>query len=295
MQMKLKLIALAALLAAAGGAHAAIANSSANGNSSSGDMFMSLVSASNSASMAADLGLRLDQWQSVIAPAATGIKLVWNLNTSTFTDLSTVSTGLAGMMQTLNYGSVYSTFATAPVTSATDFKFNVVAADGLPTSFPAAGTNRYLTTSPAASITASNGVVFNMDIKVDPYINASNADTTNSTQGSNVLTAGANMYDAGDAQNVYFMNGTGDNWGNTTSFQSTGVANGPLNFFLLTNTSSTAAAAAAITKYSGVWAFDASTANLSYTVAAVPEADSYAMLLAGLGLMGAIIRRRKSV
>jgi hypothetical protein len=34
--------------------------------------------------------------------------------------------------------------------------------------------------------------------------------------------------------------------------------------------------------------------NLSPVVAAVPEPESYAMLLAGLGLVGAIVRRRKS-
>ena len=34
--------------------------------------------------------------------------------------------------------------------------------------------------------------------------------------------------------------------------------------------------------------------SLSQTVAAVPEPESYAMLLAGLGLMGAIAKRRKA-
>lgn len=33
---------------------------------------------------------------------------------------------------------------------------------------------------------------------------------------------------------------------------------------------------------------------LTYTVAAVPEADSYAMMLAGLGLVGYMVRRRKA-
>ncbi|MBK7007107.1 MAG: PEP-CTERM sorting domain-containing protein [Burkholderiales bacterium] len=32
----------------------------------------------------------------------------------------------------------------------------------------------------------------------------------------------------------------------------------------------------------------------SYTIAAVPEPETYAMLLAGLGVMGAVARRRKS-
>lgn len=294
--MKLKLIALAALLATAGGAHAAIANSSVNGNNSSGDMFVSLVSASNTASYAADLGLRLDQFTSMIAPTATGIKLVWDLDNNTFADLSTVSTGLTGVMQTLNYGSVYNTFATAAVTGAADFKYDVKAMDGLPTALPGVGANRYLSTASASSVTATNGVVFGLDAALDPYVAASNADATNGTHGTAVNTAGANMFDAGDGTNVYFVNASGDNWKNTTTFASTGVVGTTLNFFALANTSTNTASQALVTKYAGVWAFDANTAQLSYTaVTAVPEADTYAMLLAGLGLMGAIVRRRKSV
>jgi hypothetical protein len=34
---------------------------------------------------------------------------------------------------------------------------------------------------------------------------------------------------------------------------------------------------------------------LTYTVASVPEPETYAMLLAGLGMMGFVARRRKSV
>lgn len=38
-----------------------------------------------------------------------------------------------------------------------------------------------------------------------------------------------------------------------------------------------------------------STGTLTYTVASVPEPETYAMFLAGLGLMGAVARRRKSL
>ena len=293
--MNLKLIALAAMLAASGVAQAKIADSNDNGNSSSGDMFASLVSVSNNASFTVDLGLRLDQFTA--APAlvnADGVKLVWDLDAGTFADLSAVSTGLGAQMQALNYGSVYTTFATPTVVGATDLKFDVKAMDGLPTSLPSVGTNRYLSTSAANSITATNGQVFGMD-DVDTYVIAANADATNSTHGTAFNTAGANMFDAGDATNVYFQNGSKDNWNGKTSFTSTGAASGDLNFYFLSNTGTNTAAAASVTKYAGVWSFNAATAQLSYATAPVPEAETYAMMLAGLGLVGFMVSRRRKL
>jgi hypothetical protein len=293
--MKLKLIALAAMLAASGVAQAKVADSNDNGTSSSGDMFASLVSVSNNASFTVDLGLRLDQFTAASALVnADGVKLVWDLDAGTFSDLSSVSTGLGAQMQALNYGSVYTTFATPSVIGASDLKFDVKAMDGLPTNFPSAGTNRYLSTSAASSITVTNGQVFVMD-NVDVYPTAANADITNSTHGAAFNTAGANMFDAGDATNVYFQNGSKDNWNGATSFTSTGAASGDLNFYFLSNTSTNTATAAAVTKYAGVWSFDSATAQLSYATAPVPEAETYAMMLAGLGLVGFMVSRRRKL
>jgi len=293
--MKLKLIALAAMLAASGVAQAKIADSNDNGTASSGDMFASLVSVSNNASYTVDLGLRLDQFTAASALVnADGVKLVWDLDAGTFADLSAVSTGLGAQMQTLSYGSVYSTFATAAVVGASDLKFDVKAMDGLPTSFASAGANRYLSTSAAASITATNGQVFAMD-NWDVILNASNNDTTNSTHGATLSTAGANMLDAGDAMNVNFAAG-GDQWNGAVSFVSTGSASNDLGFYFLSNTGTNTATAASVTKYAGVWSFDVATAQLSYaTAVAVPEAETYAMMLAGLGLVGFMVSRRRKL
>lgn len=290
--MKRKLIVLAAVLASAGVAQAKIADSNDNGSSSSGDLFASLVSVTNTASFTVDLGVRLDQFISLVAPAQSGVKLVWNLQNSSFTDMSVVPTGLAAVMQPLNYGSVYNNFATPGVIGASDLRFDVKAMDGLPAAFAAAGQNRYLSTSTAAAITATNGQVFAMD-NVDIYPTAANGDATNSTHGNSFASAGANMQDDGDAFNVYFVNGSADNWKGATSFTSPGSVANPLNFYLLTNTSATAASQASVTPYAGQWQFNAGNAQLSYIAAApVPEAETWAMLLAGLGVMGTVVRRR---
>ena len=288
--MKLKLIALAAMLAATGAAQAKVADSNdlaPNG----GDMFANLYSVSNNASFTVDLGLTLNQFAAA-SVNADGIKLVWDLDSGTFTDMSTVSSGIA-LSQTLNYGSIYSTFATAGVVSAADLKFDVKAMDGTPTSLAGAGTNRYLTTSFANSISATNGQVFNMD-NWDVILNASNNDITNSTHGTDLNVAGANMFDNGDAMNVNF-NAGGEQWNGATSFSSAGSVNSTLNFYSLVNSSATGASAATVSKYLGVWTFDVATAQLTYATAPVPEAETYAMMLAGLGLVGFMVSRRRKL
>lgn len=60
-----------------------------------------------------------------------------------------------------------------------------------------------------------------------------------------------------------------------------------LNFFAGANEEITG-----VTFLSGSNAFE--TDNHSFSVTAVPEPETYAMMLAGLGLMGAVVRRRKS-
>jgi hypothetical protein len=94
--------------------------------------------------------------------------------------------------------------------------------------------------------------------------------------------------------NVNFAAG-GDQWNGQVSFTSTGSANNGLNFYFLSNSSNVAASQAAVTKFDGLWSFDATTAQLSYATAPVPEAETYAMMLAGLGLVGFMVSRRRKL
>ena len=284
--MKLKLIALAVMLAA-GTAHAKVGDSNdyaPNG----GDMFVNVWSVSQNASATVDLGLTLDQWVAGNMNAD-GIKLVWDLNGNTFTDMSAVASGIT-LTQTLTYGNVWDTFAQPSVTGAADLKFDIKAMDGTPTFSPAAGTNRYLSTSSAQSITATNGQVFSMD-NWDVPLNASNIDTTNSTHGTELNVAGANMFDAGDNVNVSVLSG-GEQWKGAVSFNSASAAANAANFYFLTNSTAVAANQASVSKYTGKWSFNAATAELTYATAPVPEAETYAMMLAGLGLVGFMAARR---
>ncbi|ODU14180.1 MAG: hypothetical protein ABS91_00500 [Thiobacillus sp. SCN 64-35] len=287
--MKFKLIALAAMLAATGAAHAKIADSNDRAPNG-GDLFANVWSVSQNASFTVDLGMTLDQWAAGNMNAD-GIKLVWDFRNGTFTDMSATASGIA-MTQTIDYGGVWDIFATPAVGGAADLKFDIKAMDGTPTAFPGAGTNRYLSSSFAGSITATNGQVFSMD-NWDVIVNASNNDATNSTHGADLNVAGANMFDGGDAMNVNYSAG-GEQWNGATSFNSAGSVNGALNFYFLTNGNATAAQQASVSKYLGQWTFDATTAQLTYATAPVPEAETYAMMLAGLGLVGFMAARRRN-
>jgi hypothetical protein len=288
--MKLKLIALAAMLAATGAAHAKIADSNELGVGN-GDLFANVWSVSNNATYTVDLGLTIDQFAAANVNAD-GVKLVWDLDAGTLTDMSAAASGIT-MTQALNYGSVFSTFATPAVAGAADLKFEVKAMDGTPTALAGAGTNRYLSTSFANSITATNSQVFAMD-NWDAMITASNADATNSTHGADFDVAGANMFDAGDMVNVNYAAG-GEQWKGAVSFNSAGSVGSDLNFYFLSNSSSTGASQASVSKYAGVWSFDVATAQLTYATAPVPEAETYAMMLAGLGLVGFMVSRRRKL
>lgn len=62
--------------------------------------------------------------------------------------------------------------------------------------------------------------------------------------------------------------------------------------FFLVEAASSNSAAPVVNEYAGTWSYNGNTLN--YAVAAVPEPETYAMLLAGLGLIGAVARRRRA-
>lgn len=69
------------------------------------------------------------------------------------------------------------------------------------------------------------------------------------------------------------------------------VGSNEYKFFLAEATTSNGPAPT-VSEYAGTWSFNGN--SLNYAVAAVPEPETYAMLLAGLGLIGAVARRRRA-
>ena len=297
--MKLKMIALAAVMVASGAANATLNLSTLNGSATSGgSIYVTLYAPGESAAVTVDLGVTAATFFTDLAPTAAGVNLDWNLFNSTFADTSATSTGLASSMKALNYGNVVSADTTAftsgdstlAVMGGTSKSSLIGAAAGseayvaTSTNYPGSGSGTGLTNTNIQSFIDMNSFLTN--------INGDKASTTSTMTGS---AAGAFAYSAAtDTAPDYY--GTGLTGYHAIAGLNPNTTMTNASFYEVANSSSSGAAQATVTAYAGTWSFNTATGDLVYSsaVAAVPEADSYAMLLAGLGMMGAIVRRRNS-
>ena len=321
--MKLKLIALAAMLAA-GSAQAAIDTGLPNIDPSStgnGELMLNLkwkdgtttdVNGNTSASAAFDLGITLNA-------------AVANFNTAGFSrswDLS-------------SYGNAFSTFLATPDLVLGNAEMNVFAMDGTGTN---PGDTRLISTTSGINATGTGLNLAASSIPTNNNFNQIFGNTTvvnflaavnNSSSHDSIANGASNATVA--SGNAFFDNGTGmDKFGNLSGFDSTnkfdgsyaagsGVLSGQakaLPFYMLVASSTDPFAKATMTPFGydldgdgviefdnnatvaggsneyGLWTLQGST--LTYSVAAVPEAETYAMMLAGLGLVGFMVRRRRN-
>jgi hypothetical protein len=290
MKFALKLIAIAALAASSATSFAAIQDAtSGNGElvanfrlySADGDN----NNGGNDISALFDLGISMDSFLSVANVA--GYTRTWDLTAS-------------------NFGNAWSVLTNFDSARNAAIEYNVIALDN--TNQNTAGGARYLTTAntPAfASLTNQNILNFT---NTNSLLVANQNRGTHGTQAN-----GASTATSSDAQSTYFgkINGTlsdGDNWAGQTTVKTTRALNVEQYFHLLTNSSTTATAQTTKTAFGvdlngdGIlstaelskWSVNGSNLTFTAVAAPVPEAETYAMLLAGLGLMGAIVRRRKS-
>ena len=257
--MKLKLIAAAALLAATGAANAAIDN----GSGGNGELFFSAWDGASSYTF--DLNTTIDAFQASVNAVGTGTYVNATLDALFTTYLSTanlstlvwniVATDLSGARRIVN------TYTTLPATTM-----------GGPEGRSAAGTVGAFVTAVNQGITAQGGV------------------------NSAVFAAGTNGY-ANVASGTTF----GDNIGGLLNFSNGGtVANNSYANGLGLMRVDVPPSGSGVSTYNpyvdGGFSvrsyFD--TTSGTVTISAVPEPETYAMLLAGLGLMGAIARRRRN-
>lgn len=266
--MKLKLLAAALALAAAGSANAAMDNS-VSGN---GSLFLGVIDLTGQVSAAFDLGISMDSF----LPGSTSY-MSWDLSAA-------------------NYGSAWTSFATAAGVNLADAKYLIGAMDSFGS---AAGDDRYLSTSVAnmalAGSQPSNSQLLQW-AGVDLFVNASNALGTHPTEAN-----GANFATANDG-NAYLSTANGfsnGKWkGSQSPFVAWGDVNTALEFYSFATNSGSGLAKTTIVSYNDFaqdFYLNSATGTLTYGVLAapVPEAETWAMLLAGLGMVGMIARRRK--
>jgi len=184
----------------------------------------------------------------------------------------------------LSSNSAFLAFAAANSNSA-NWKWNVVALDNTGTSTAKNG-RRYLTTVEAgttnplsqssagfanmSTVSSQDLLVNELSTDADPSVYLNNAD--------------------------YSFTGTfGDTWLTRLPVNSTNTVNTSASFYYLTGRSTIAINE--LYENSAQWKFNYNNgvAGLNYmTAAAVPEPETYAMLIAGLGLMGFSARRRSN-
>ena len=314
--MKLKLIALAAMLAA-GSANAAIDTGLLSGN---GELMLNLkwkdtnttLNGNTSASAVFDLGITMND-------------AVANFNTAGYSQSWDLS----------SYGNVLSTFLSTTDLVLGNAEMNVFALDGTGTN---PGEMRILSTTSGINATGSSVSLLASSTPSNTNFNNIFSSTTvtnflvavNNSASHDSAANGASNADASSGF-AWFDNGTGmDKFANLSGFDSTNKFDGSyaagtgvlagqakaLPFYMVAASSTDPFEKTTMTPFGadldldgvvefdnngadvggmseyGLWTLQGST--LTYSVAAVPEAETYAMMLAGLGLVGFMVRRRRN-
>lgn len=275
--MKLQQKLLAALLAVsfAGGAHAAMSNS-VGGN---GSLILGVVDTTAQVSATFDLGFNMDSF----LPGNASYQS-WNL--------------AAG-----DYASAWSSFTAAANEAGS--KFVVFAMDSLGTF---TGDDRFLSTSSSDMTVATNKPSnsqlltyvgasggSNMDLAVNAANGLGNhgsvANGANFATISNGLAYVAQNGGAFGSAGKFSGVGPFVSWGDVNDVMGNAKA---LPFYLLATAPGSITTKGSITTYSDTFKLNSTTGELTYgvAVAAIPEADTWAMFAAGLLVVGAIARRR---
>lgn len=277
MKFQLKALAAALVMSAASLSAQAAMNTAGSGNSS---LILTMLDNNANISATFDLGYNYSSFADLVTAANSG-SFTWNVTTG-------------------DYANAWSTYwATA---SAADTKWAIYAADGtgtgtgndtgaigMITTFKS-GANLSLTTQLVSSIT-----------NFDNYIAANNnitATTPGATSNHGAVANGASTATGGAAFAESIAYGTAGRVNGAGYVATSGLDQSMTVVKLLSGATNTARiTTSTLGNAEGNYTFALSRAGVltfNVPVAVVPEADSYAMLLAGLGVVAAVVRRRKA-
>lgn len=265
MNFKLNTLVAAALLVAAGSANAAIDNGQTTNGT--GELFLVVTDTTAGYSFVGDLGVGMDSFL-----GAANASNSWTLGN--FSAWSAFTTAIGGNLNNAKYA-VYS-FDNVGATTTVDAKRLLTTAavgDDLAVNYTTANSKLGLAVGTANATTW--------------LVAGVQADSKNSMNDHDTVANGSSY-----SNNVaaYAQAKIGDKLAASMPFFTTVAAADSADFWLLGNSSSATLAQADLYQQAGQ--FSLSGTALSYTVAAVPEADTYALMLAGLGLVGFMARRR---
>lgn len=280
MNFKLNALVAAALLVAAGSANAAMSGA-ASGN---GELLVNFISQGGTSATAGgddmsavfDLGVSMNNF--LLNNGVAGYTQTWSLTTA-------------------NYGSAWTDLLAFSANDAA-IEFNVIALDNVNV--------RYLTTNDIATYSSLTNANLTDFQNMDSYVTANNLRGTHITQANGASTALAS-----DVANSYFraVNGAGqgDTWLTKTTDTTKTLATAQ-NFWSLSVGAGSGSSQASKLAFGydvngngsigtgefGEWSVDLVAGTVTYAnpAAAVPEASTYGMMLAGLGLVGFMARRR---
>ena len=265
MKLKMKLMAAAVAMAAASGANAAI-DTGLTGN---GELFVNLTNAASSYTR--DLNLSIDSFTSAIS-ASGAINLSWTADSLLTSWLQTVTGPIEMNIYAVDGGGqrrIVSTFASDTLTPKPADTLRAAVTD---TQTKLNGINPSLTGG-AGIVGTVDSAVFAAGTAGYTGTNAFN-DTINNKLGFDASSTA--MYDVLNMRTV-FANASGTTNGTYTTLVDTTLTAGPL-------VSSNVQAYFTANNTLHVAAID--------NVAAIPEPSEYALMLAGLGMLGFMARRR---
>jgi hypothetical protein len=276
MKLKMKLMAAAVALAASAGANAAMDNfMSGNGSLA----FIALDSTGSPISMMMDLDFNLDSFLPT-AMSAPGTTIQWNFNTNSLT-----VNGVASSSTQTNWSGALTSFNSAAQVA--DTKWGVIAGDSSTDGGFLVDIARYASTAkPGTTLATMQGqteanlygfagvdILFNQNNLLQTSSNGSTAASGNAYVGQS-----------------FGITSVGGKWRNKASFDAYSNVGDTANFYMLDERDGIGATKALVTPYAGNFTYAAGV--LTYAVAAVPEPSEYALMLAGLGMIGFMARRR---
>ncbi|MEO7558636.1 MAG: PEP-CTERM sorting domain-containing protein [Nitrosospira sp.] len=287
---KLKALAVTAIMAASAPAFAAI-DGGVTGN---GELLLNVryyggdspTTGGDDISALFDLGYHLNDM--LAANGQAGFSRTWDLTTGAYG---------ASWNQLMSF---------VGAANVNQVEFNVIALDN--TDPNTAGGSRYLTTGdrdtwPSQGVANVRGFA-----NMEAYIDANNSRGTHATDAN-----GASVAVPTDATSTFFgaigsgVPTQGDNWMLKTTVDTTQVLGTEQNFWFLTTSTTSSLAQGTKTPFgvdlnhdgvigAGEFSkFTLTNAGLLSITSPVPEADTWAMLVAGLGMLGAMVRRRTGV